>query len=76
MITKTIILKEAKLPLPKSWRGSEILMRAENDMLVVKRILKSSGPVFDEQTKRNLELLGKRMPAKTIREAVRWAQKR
>ena len=76
MITKTLILKEAKLPLPKPWRGSEILMRTEGDMLVVKKILKSPGPIFDEPTTRTLELLGRRVSAKTIREAVRLVRKR
>ena len=76
MTTKTLVLKEAKLQLPKSWRGSEILMRTERDMLVVKKILKPQELIFDETLMQSMKLLGKRLSPKTIREAVRWARKR
>ena len=76
MAVRTTILKEPKISLPRSWRGAEVLVRTEGDTLVVKRILGAQEPIFDDASLRALRKLGRRIPQKAIRAAVRWARRR
>lgn len=77
LITTLTKTKRGAIVLPrevqKSWQDSDIYLRASGDTVILKKVHKARA-LFDEETRKKLKRLGKKITARDINDAIAWAR--